>query len=132
MINEHPRTHQLKLGRAAVRLITQGRQTVEGRLASGRMGQIQPGSIICFNAGEICCRVTRVTRYANFRDMVTAETPAALGEKPDDIAAAIKSYQKIFWYTDVLQREALAFALEVCNLSPCGKERVTQACLWAE
>ncbi len=113
----HSKIHLLKLGRSAMKLIASGRQTVEGRLTSKRLHAIEVDDILSFNEGALLVRVTRITNYSTFREMVCAETPAALGEKADDIEAAIRSYRKIYWYPDAEKKGCIAFAIQLCDMS---------------
>lgn len=108
-------THDMKLGRTALRLISSGSQTAEGRLASGRLRAIKIGDILNFNAGALLCRVTRITIYSSFAEMVHAETPTALGE-PDDEEQAVRNYRKYFHWPDAEKRGVIAFGIE--GISP--------------
>ena len=77
-------------------MIKDGVKTVEIRVAYSSMTKIQKGDVIKFNGDPNCaCEVLRVSRYANFAEMMRNENPNAINPY-EDAETQLKGIRKIF------------------------------------
>jgi len=67
-------THSVTLKQQYIRQIKNGSKTVEGRINSGMFLKFRAGDEVRFfcNTDEVTCRVTKITSYNSFRDMLEA------------------------------------------------------------
>ncbi|MFG1705398.1 ASCH domain-containing protein [Nonomuraea sp. M3C6] len=78
-------------------LIASGVKTVEVRVGYASMRKIQPGQDLDFLSGNerLRTRVTRVSEYVSFEDMLQHEDPIAiggdLGKSTDELLAMIRN-----------------------------------------
>jgi ASC-1-like (ASCH) protein len=86
----------MSIYRKYLRLIADGRKTVEVRVGYPSMRRIRPGDRIRFVSGDEECltRVTRVTEYPSFEAMLDHEDAASIGadefETREELLAAIR------------------------------------------
>jgi ASC-1-like (ASCH) protein len=86
-------------------LIKNGTKTVEGRIASGMFSKISAGSRIRFynQTDSVVCRVTRVTKYASFRDMLQGEGVEKCLPGTATVEAGVRIYDAIPRYRERAQ-----------------------------
>ncbi|HYU14663.1 MAG TPA: ASCH domain-containing protein [Candidatus Acidoferrum sp.] len=84
------RTFNLNIRGEYLKLILDGRKTIEVRVAYPRFAGMAAGDTIRFN-GEHEYRVTRVARYPDFEALVRAEDPRRMHPTdPDNLLAVLR------------------------------------------
>jgi len=86
----------MHLRRPYLDLVASGAKTVEVRVAYPNRGDLAPGQLIRFQAegAHVLTRVTRVSRYATFEEMLDHEDVAAISGGPEsrgELMAKIRS-----------------------------------------
>ncbi|MBB4702601.1 ASCH domain-containing protein [Sphaerisporangium siamense] len=96
-MNDPAPKSELNIRKPYFQLIVNGAKTVEVRVGYPRMRKIRPGHMLTFVSGDdrVTTRVTRVTEYASFEEMLDREDPRLiggdLGENPENLLAVIRS-----------------------------------------
>jgi ASC-1-like (ASCH) protein len=87
-------------------LIKSGKKTVEGRIASGMFSRVFAGSRIRFfnQTDSVVCRVTKVTKYPSFREMLQGEGVEKCLPGTSTVDAGARIYDAIPGYRERAQQ----------------------------
>ncbi|GAA2339151.1 MULTISPECIES: ASCH domain-containing protein [Streptomyces] len=112
MTTSVPSEHTLNIRKPYFDLISQGTKTIEIRVGYPKIRKFKPGDLLCFISGDatVQTRVTAITEYRSFEEMLDAEESAAIGGHSmtrDELLAAIREIYPA-------EKEALgAFAIHI-------------------
>ena len=111
-------TESISLMTKYLRLIKSGEKTVEGRTATEKYRNIQPGDIVRFESDDdsIFCQILSCSRYDTFQEMVEREGIANCLPGIHDLEEAVQIYRSFPGY---LEKESLfgviAFKIKLCD-----------------
>ncbi|MBS0648791.1 MAG: ASCH domain-containing protein [Verrucomicrobia bacterium] len=85
-----------------LRMILDGRKTIEGRINNGPFKKLQTGAFVRFHCQgtEAYCQVLKVNRYASFREMLEKEGVQPCLPDVHNLQQAVDIYDKIPGYAD--------------------------------
>jgi len=106
------KTYNLNIRSEYLRMILDGRKTIEVRVAYPRFAGMAAGDAIRFN-GEHEFVVANVARYADFNALVTSEEPSSMyPTDPDNLLTVLR---------DIYAPEKEALGVLAIHLQPAGK-----------